>query len=268
MRKTFLVLLLFVLFSCSNQKFDYSNAFNERRYDEILAEAESDLNDELNPDALLYRAKVHYLRGTGNAHDAALLYLLVAGNDDENGYRDALKIILHTSEDEDEKLYAGKELEKNSWLGYEDMVEYLLLLNTTGRTEEGKAFYLSVKGRLSSEEDLDLLLNGEGESVYIISMLDQKYMKEGLSDSFALKMEKAIPIFERRGEEEMILPLLDHGSGGNPDYALALGDFYLIYRDLEKAYEYYKEAEKTYPRLTRLRLEYLERINPVLFPLS
>ncbi len=264
-KNVLLLLLLFILFSCSRNSFDYNTAFANGDYQAILNQARIDLSSSLDDEAVYFRAKAYYELGDyHNARSSTLFYLLISSSGEYTS--DCFQILLHTGT-EDERIEAGRYLFEHGKLSYPDMVEYFSILNSEGRRDEATEFYLSIKSSLSMREELNLLLDGRGESAHILQAFENIYKDEGLSRTFTSNMIRAIGIFSDRNESMLLMPLVNLGTGGDSEYALASGDFYRSVNELDKAYESYLEAYDRYPQLTRPRLIRLNRLDQIRYPL-
>ena len=253
----FFVLILLSFISCSKDSYDYASAFRQGEYQGILDAAEKELSDTIEGEALYYKAAALYQLGQyDEAFRSSFLYFLLNDESSAN-YYDSLRIVLHTSPYNNIALDAGGLLEDNNMLLKQNAIKYYQELVSSGDMNAAEEFFQSIAGSLSVNEIAMMNIISEAPSGKILSSLESLYGSQGLSAAFMDAMKLAIPLFINRGDGMMLYDLAGHGDGGDPAYALSLGDLMYSINEPELARRFWSDAGEAFPVQTDLRIREL-----------
>lgn len=248
-------LLCFFVSACSKDSFDYRSAYEEGRFDDILANAETVLSEELDEDALYYRALAYYVEGDmDESYAAARLFSLVY--DDSDYAAQCHRIILHSADrsDDDVAIESGRYLSAESQLSKQDKIMMFQRLSRSGATEEADELYAELKNLLNPFEEAIMDIIAETDSTRILYSLESLYSVSGLSGDFIRAMKLAIPLFINRGESSLLLPLVEKGNLGDTSYMLLIGDLMYSMNNRLMAKFYWSQCMQDFPIQANLRL--------------
>lgn len=252
------VLLLFFLSSCSSEEESiYSTLFNAGEYQQVIDNADTVLSRELNADALYFRTLSYYRLGFfEEAEDGAWFFLLTQSHDKKYYYETA-EILIRATDDYSLALFAGNILYDAGRLNRVDYIPYYRALIAEGELERADSFYQAVLPTLSPYALALMNVRSRSSSDRITASLENLYDVSGLSAEFISLMEEAIPLFIRRGDQSMLLSLIDYGYAGDSYYALYIGDLFFSLGRLDDAAKYWAAAMDSYPLQYGIRIQSL-----------
>ena len=254
----FILLSFFILSSCKKEtpyKLYKAGKYQES-YD-LLSSNDLGKIDEVT--LYLKAANLYNLHRYKEARNSAELYYYLFNKD--KAHRESILRILLFTDSSELGILSGKELYEMKELTKEGMMQYYKLLNDNGRFTEAETFLSSVSSSLSDNEAFFTIINGNAQSIKLVTTLDEVFNREGLSSNFINLVSLSIPTLIVRGDEDYILPLINRTYSFNPHYALVIGDLYFSLNDYDMAEKYWREASSEFSDGVAERLEIIGELN-------
>lgn len=255
-----LLIVLLVLSSCG-ASFDYSSAYQEGRYQDIIDQSSVELARRLDDDALYYRMLSAYqLDDDQAALDAAMLYWAMNSQDADERLADSLRTVLARSQDPMIAVEAGRLLCSSDETALYDRMSYYTALVRAGEDEEASGLYEQIRPNLSAETAALMCIAAQAPSTLILSNLEAWSAEEGTGDDFDAALVSALRLLIPRGDGELLLPLsIVAYQDGDSRLAIAVGDAYAFIGDLGSAAAWWQKAASDYPEAVDGRLRSIRR---------
>lgn len=258
--KCLLLIVLLVLSSCG-ASFDYSSAYEEGRYQDIIDQSSVELASRLDDDALYYRMLSTYQLGDDRAAlDAAMLYWAMNSKDADERLADSLRAVLARSQDPVIAVEAGRLLCSSDEAALFDRISYYTALARAGEEEEATALYEQIRPSLPAQTAALMCIAAGSPSTLIISNLEAWSSEEGTGEDFDAALVSALRLLIPRGDGELLLPLsIVAYQEGDSRLAMAIGDTYASIGDLGPAAAWWQRAASDYPEAVDGRLRAIRR---------